>query len=181
MKMAETIVENEICLTCGTELPNDALFCYSCGNSVDPEAISDANDTDEDVGSALFDEDISEETEDTGELETEDLEEVEVDKIDGDESKNPDEIDETSLIIKPEGDVSQKTEESAEIEEKPKLKKEELKSAASIRVKSKIKQQKKVEISWEEHENSPNIWFIGVALFLTAVAVCAYYLAMYLR
>ena len=42
------------------------------------------------------------------EFETEDLEEVEVDKIDGDESKNADEIDETSLIIKPEGKLKRR-------------------------------------------------------------------------
>lgn len=48
--MAETLVENKICQTCGTEIRQNAQFCYHCGGSVaadaaalkDKKAVSDA-------------------------------------------------------------------------------------------------------------------------------------------
>lgn len=55
-----------------------------------------------------------------------------------------------------------------------------LKSAASLRRKAKTLPKKDVEIVWEEHE-APNIWFILVALLLTAFAGGIVYLAMYLK
>jgi hypothetical protein len=56
-----------------------------------------------------------------------------------------------------------------------------LKSAASLRRKSKSFQNKKVEIVWEEHENAPNIWFIAVTVVLTIVAGVILYLAVRLK
>ncbi len=56
-----------------------------------------------------------------------------------------------------------------------------LKSAASMRRKSKSFQPKRVEIIWEEHENAPNGWFILAALLLTSLAVGILYLALRLR
>lgn len=35
--MAETLVENRICYTCGVDVRNGALFCYNCGGAVAPE------------------------------------------------------------------------------------------------------------------------------------------------
>ncbi len=57
----------------------------------------------------------------------------------------------------------------------------ELKSAASMRRKSKIIPPKKVEVIWEEHENAPNVWFILVAVVLTIFAAVVMYLAMILK
>jgi hypothetical protein len=66
--------------------------------------------------------------------------------------------------------------------EKPEVEKEvELKSAASMRRKSKIIPPKKVEVIWEEHENAPNVWFILVAVILTIFAAVVMYLAMILK
>ncbi len=56
-----------------------------------------------------------------------------------------------------------------------------LKSAASMRRKSKIYQPKRVEVIWEEHENAPNGWFILAAIVLTLFAVGVFYLAAYLK
>ncbi len=56
-----------------------------------------------------------------------------------------------------------------------------LKSAASLRRKSKSFQNKKVEIVWEEHENAPNVWFISVSVVLTIVALIVLFLAVQLK
>ncbi|MCY7376563.1 MAG: zinc ribbon domain-containing protein [Pyrinomonadaceae bacterium] len=57
----------------------------------------------------------------------------------------------------------------------------ELKSAASMRRKSKLVQPKRIEVIWEEHENAPNGWFILAAILLTLFAVAVFYLAIYLK
>ncbi len=65
---------------------------------------------------------------------------------------------------------------------KPNLPEEpKLKSAATMRRKSKSFQPKRVEIIWEEHENAPNGWFIAAAIFLTLFAAGILYLAMLLK
>jgi hypothetical protein len=56
-----------------------------------------------------------------------------------------------------------------------------LKSAATMRRRSKSFQPKRVEIIWEEHENAPNKWFIAAAIFLTLFAAAILYLAMVLK
>jgi len=65
---------------------------------------------------------------------------------------------------------------------KPNLPEEpKLKSAATMRRRSKSFQPKRVEIIWEEHENAPNGWFIAAAIFLTLFAAGILYLAMLLK
>lgn len=65
---------------------------------------------------------------------------------------------------------------------KPEIQKpKKLKSAADLRRRTKIFQQNKVEIVWEEHENAPNIWFIVVSGFLIFLAAVILFLAMYLK
>lgn len=61
-------------------------------------------------------------------------------------------------------------------EEKPKLK-----SAASMRRNPKTIQRKRIEITWEEPESAPNIWFILVAVLLTLFALALWYIASYLK
>lgn len=66
--------------------------------------------------------------------------------------------------------------------EKPAVAEEpKLKSAASLRKRPKSIQKKRVEIVWEERENTPNVWFLAVALFLTVFALGIWLLAMYLK
>ena len=62
------------------------------------------------------------------------------------------------------------------VNEEPKLK-----SAATMRRRSKSFQPKRTEIIWEEHDNPPNGWFIVAAVFLTLFAAGILYLAMYLK
>ncbi len=86
------------------------------------------------------------------------------------------------------GDASKQTSklELAEPSESPILEptiQEEpvLKSAATMRRKSKVIEPKKVEVIWEEHENASGGWFILAALVLTLFAVGVFYLASYLK
>ncbi|MDQ2746456.1 MAG: zinc ribbon domain-containing protein [Acidobacteriota bacterium] len=88
------------------------------------------------------------------------------------ESENIDSVKPTTKI---KIDAAEKTSAVAPIAE-PKLK-----SAASLRRKSKIYQPKRVEVTWEEHENAPNGWFILAALTLTLFAGVVFYLAIYLK
>ncbi len=92
-------------------------------------------------------------------------------------------------IVEPNnGDSSKQTtklklaEPSAVPLSKPEIQEDsQLKSAASMRRKSKIYQPKQVEIIWEEPENAPNVWFILAAIVLTLFAVAVFYLAIYLK
>ena len=86
------------------------------------------------------------------------------------------------------GDKSEQIKQTIveEIEDKPILKpslaeEPKLKSAATMRRRSKSFQPKRVEIIWEEHENAPNGWFIAAAIFLTLFALGILYLAIYLK
>lgn len=71
--------------------------------------------------------------------------------------------------------------EESKIVEASKTEEPQLKSAATMRRKSKIVEPKQIEVIWEEHENAPNLWFILAALLLTAFAVAIYYVASYLK
>lgn len=80
------------------------------------------------------------------------------------------------------------TEESAEEKKKLKIKsvnngneKVKLKSAASLRNKARRIDPKRVEIIWEEHENAPNVWFIGIAVLLAVFTIVIYFIAMSLK
>ena len=66
--------------------------------------------------------------------------------------------------------------------EKPSVSEEpKLKSAASLRKRTKSVQKKRVEIVWEEPESAPNAWFVLVGVLLTLFAVGIWLLAMYLK
>ncbi|MDQ3042391.1 MAG: zinc ribbon domain-containing protein [Acidobacteriota bacterium] len=86
------------------------------------------------------------------------------------------------------GDKSERIKKTIveQIEDQPILKpnvveEPKLKSAATMRRRSKSFQPKRVEIIWEEHENAPNGWFIAAAIFLTLFAAGILYLAMLLK
>jgi hypothetical protein len=94
------------------------------------------------------------------------------------------EIDE-NLVVKPTAKISEEKiiEKIADkpLEKKSLQQEAKLKSAANMRRKAKTFQPKKVEISWEEHQNAPNIWFLIVAVILILFVVGIFYLAMYLK
>jgi ATP-dependent Zn protease len=74
----------------------------------------------------------------------------------------------------------------AQTEEKPIPKpvirqEDKIKSSMSTRRKPKSFQYKTVEVSWEEPENAPNVWFIAASLLLTFFVLLIFLLAMYLK
>lgn len=67
--MAETLVKNEICNTCGVDVRDGTLFCYNCGSSVTADVISSGKNKKPDENgkseNGLFAENISETEEPT--------------------------------------------------------------------------------------------------------------------
>lgn len=56
-----------------------------------------------------------------------------------------------------------------------------LKSAAALRKRPKNSQKKKIEIVWEEHEQTPNLWFIVVTIILTLFVLGIVWIALYFK
>jgi hypothetical protein len=157
--MAETLVENRVCNACGADVRPGSLFCYNCGKSVVPEPLSEDNHKKDNIVKIRPLEDISVDGERQDKLKQEEIEKIEVEK-------SAESLNET-FTKKP---------VRTEVLEPVKLK-----SAANLRRKSKVLPKKKVEIVWEKQENTPNLWFIIVALILTIFAVVIILLAMYIR
>lgn len=150
--MAETLVENQICKSCGADVREDALFCYNCGKSVAPEIVAEENHKKDEVSNTLRREKI---TENGNREKTKDGELKEY---------LPVETVADKPIPKPDMPAEAK-----------------LKTTAATRRKSATYQNKTVEVVWEEYENAPNGWFIVAALILTLFAVGIFFLAMYLK
>lgn len=90
------------------------------------------------------------------------------------EGKNGDKTTQIKQTIIEEAVDKPKTQSSVQTKTK-------LKSAATMRRKSKTIQPKRIEVFWEEHENAPNGWFILAAILLMLTAAGILYLAMYLK
>ncbi len=58
--MAETLVENQTCNACGAEVRPGAIFCYSCGETLQPKAVMQLKDK-KNVSGAWFREGLTEE------------------------------------------------------------------------------------------------------------------------
>ena len=54
-------------------------------------------------------------------------------------------------------------------------------SAAELRQKNKLERKKSVEITWEDPEDAPNVWFVVAAFILTLFAVCILFAMLYIR
>ncbi len=156
--MAETTIENQVCNACGADVRKGALFCYNCGGEVASEIAVAKNDKIETVNNIRFQEDISAENENGTEFKHSKVE----------TKQEVREIFVEEPIAKP-------------IEKSSSNKEAKLKSAAAMRRKSKVIQPKKVEVVWEEHENTPNKWFILVAVFLTIFAAVILFLAVRMK
>lgn len=153
--MAETIVENQICKTCGANVRKGALFCYSCGSSVASEILVVEKGKKKSVNDNQLQKSLPE------------------------ENKNA--LRERKLKTIPEIKIS--TEEVLEKPiAKPAVQEEsKLKSAAAMRRKSKFVQPKKVEIVWEDNETTPNIWFIAAAFALMVFVAVILFLALRMK
>ncbi|MDQ3322139.1 MAG: zinc ribbon domain-containing protein [Acidobacteriota bacterium] len=152
--MAQTFVENKTCGVCGADVRPNALFCYNCGGAVAVETKPEKKPPEKRFAPEVKKEEIKKEPEQTVVIE---------------ESK-------LTPIVEDAGIKESKNSKNLETKPKP-----ELKSAASLRRKSKSLERKTVEVVWEEHENAPNVWFISVTVGLTIVAAVILFLAMYLK
>lgn len=150
------LVENQVCDACGADVRKGALFCYNCGGEVASEIVVAKNDKIETVDNTRFQENISKEN--------------------GTEYK-PSKV-KTKQEVR---DISVEEPLAKPIEKTSLNEEAKLKSAATMRRKSKIIQPKKVEIIWEEHENTSNVWFILVAVFLTIFAAVILFLAIRMK
>lgn len=151
--MAETIVENQICNSCGVDIRKGALFCYHCGTSVAPETIAQETDKIDGEKQVLAKESNTE---------------------------NGKKTSSTKLKNKPKTESALFKEVTEKPIPKPEVRPEKnLKSAASLRKTSKSIQRKKLEIIWEEYDNAPNVWFILATVLSTIFVAGALWLALY--
>lgn len=148
--MAETLIENQVCSTCGTDVRPAALFCYNCGAAVAEEIPSDNHKK-------------------KGKSSRKTTVKESISKIENDLLNQPEETEKENDSL-----VETKFETSGKDNVK-------LKSAAALRNKARRLEPKKIEIIWEEHENAPNLWFIGVAVLLVIFSIIIYFIAMSLK
>lgn len=162
--MAETLVKEKVCNTCGAEVRPNAVFCYNCGSAVAPEVPLGVNKTQK-FSNDWFKGDLVEEKveEKPNKIVSE---KIEKEVIVAEDEIQSEEISETEII-------EEKTTENEP--EKRDLSK--MDSAAKLRRREKSLQKKRVEIVWEEHDNAPNGWFIFIAVLLAALAVGIWFVA----
>jgi hypothetical protein len=189
-----TAVENGICSSCGVEARNGALFCYNCGGAVTKKITPEEEKSTSDVWfrGEIVEKDKVTEEENTapqnGKKEPVHEKEPETETPETPETKESQE--EEPLQTETEEEPLQKVKRKAkpEIEEKKILKPKgklkrnsKLRSASALRKKPKTIGSKKIEVVWEERENSPNVLFLLVAFFLVSAAAGIFFLAMYLK
>ena len=168
--MTETIVQDEICPNCGTELPAVADFCFHCGNSI--KADSTAGNDSKEVSDAWLRGDISDSNQSANQQN--DLPVQGVTTVENKPGENFEkDLSEVKSDQNSQIDGIVATQERSDITE--------LESAAALRVKAKRKRVKKVEIRWEEPDYVPNLRFISGAIILIIFVAVIFILAMYLR
>lgn len=162
--MAETLVKEKVCNSCGAEVRPNAGFCYNCGSAVAPDVPIGGNKTRK-LSDDWFKGDLVEEKKSetvSGKIENEIVEtddEIQFEKISGSETA--------------EEEVSENESEKRDLSK--------MDSAANLRRRGKSLQKKRVEIVWEEHDNAPNGWFIFFAILLAALAVGIWFVSKYLE
>lgn len=167
--MAEnSVVEKQFCEACGADIRSEALFCYSCGQSVTGETVAETQDLSKNnISDAWFRGEITSGAK-TNNLNAENL------------------TEKKSAKEKPKNKKSANTQIK---QDKPKIpvpqpgESEKLKTAASIRQKSRVKtfKKKQIEVAWEEPEASSNILFIAVSIILTLLAGAALLAMLWIR
>ena len=152
--MAE-ILEKQVCESCGVDIRPKALFCYNCGSQVaSDEAVQAEIEHEKKISNAWFKEELTETPAVT-----------------------------IASTVKPKVAVEEKVkpEENGKKTELPTDNSIKLKSAASLRDRSKLGGKKTVEIEWDEPKSAPNIWFLIVALILAAFAGFILFAMLYIR
>jgi hypothetical protein len=158
--MAETLVKTEICEACGVDVRPGSMFCYNCGGAV--VAVESGNSRKKKKKNKVSDVWFQDEIGVNNNLNTTKLDKIAEEKP----------VEESAEVAENDAESIPKPTVSAEVK---------LKSAAELRRKSKTFQQKKVEVVWEENENTPSAWFVLVALVLVLFVVLIFLAAIYLK
>lgn len=156
--MAE-ILEKQICEACGADIRPKALFCFNCGSQVaSDEEVQAEEANSKKISDAWFKEEIA---------------------------PTPTQPAITEVAGKTAKKKTVAVEEKAKTDGKGKIAETssstKLRSAASLRDKSKSPEKKRVEVVWEEPSSAPNIWFLIVSLILVGFAVFILYAMLYIR
>ncbi len=194
--MVQTSIENKVCRACGAEARTNALFCYKCGGSLSVKDDKAATETDAPVenNASIAD----------GKKELNELNNDSIAKNDGDSGTQIKVVKVKKQIVADLGTeikvvkvkkqviaeevsaretvLTNQIADAPEVEKKSSIHEQaKLKTAASLRRKSKTLQPKIVEEIWQEHENAPNVWFVAAAIFLTVLTLGFLLLASYLK
>lgn len=159
--MAE-VLNKDICEKCGAAVRPNAFFCFNCGSQVVSDEIIAAEEENENVSSAWFKESITDKkTEPALTQKITDKSGVELTPL----------AVKDKPISKPTISLSNENDES-----------KSLKTAASIRKKTKpTSPYKKVEVTWEEPQSAPNVWFLVVGFILLLFAVSLVFAMLYIK
>lgn len=167
-KTIEKETERKSCPTCGANVRPNALFCYHCGNSIAPAAVTVEGGKDGEVAGAWLRDELAEEK-------------------NGNDSPEKSEVVKDLVAEKPvtsETSVIKSSEkpEALPAENRQHRKGEQIKlqSAAALRQKAKPESKKTVEIIWEEPANTPNVWFLVSAAVLGIAALAALLAMLYM-
>jgi hypothetical protein len=164
--MAEKEFVKPVCIKCGENARPQALFCFACGG----EIVEGADIADEVVSSEWFKEDIVK-AEDTSKDQTTAGAEVEGENLpsaEGLEAETNDGKVEAPVMDR---DTTQR----------PGSVNNKLRTASDLRRKPKPIRAKKIEVVWEDSNESPNLVFLvcGLLIFLIVCGIAA--LAMYYK
>lgn len=164
--MAENVIEKAACTSCGTEVREGSSFCYSCGEPLSgkqPKAKSKRSRKGSRNGRPVKETNrLAEEPEKAVVQETQVVEQL-VETL-----AEPLAVEEPFIGDKP-------TVAESVVEDSPRLR-----SAASMRRRTRTFERKPVEIMWVEREK-PSWMFIIVSLVIVGFAAVLLALALYLK
>jgi cobalamin biosynthesis Mg chelatase CobN len=179
--MAEKVLENPVCETCGVDVRPQSMFCYNCGGAVSDTVVEDSNGK---VSDAWINDDFSNKSKSNKKSKTQKLKAETADKM-SESNDIENEVETVSVIEEPELETKDEVSESSEVEkveEKSGIQKDaKLKSAAAMRRKAKSFQAKQIEVVWEEPETSSSVKLVLVVLLLTLFAAVVVGVARYLK
>lgn len=160
--MSEKNLEKPICQTCGADVRPGALFCFSCGSSV--ETVDSENTGHNGKGHfQLREESIREDSYKNSAADVK-IEEIPIERP----------LEDPFALPVGKNNEAQDRKFAAD----GKL---ALKTAASLRKRNRTAQKKKIEVVWEPSRDKANIWFVIAALFFLLVAVGILVAMLYIR
>lgn len=165
--MAELIVENQICKTCGADVRPQALFCYNCGGAVGVET--------EKIGNKIESGNEGKKgNSKSGDVLPKNNFNDEIRKASAKKPSN----------IEPDGNFKKnevKTETINKDKKADVFEEAKLKSAASLRRKAKSVHPKEIEVIWEEPERISGLWLTLIVILVTGFAAAVVFFAVSLK